>query len=201
MKKWAAFLSLTFLCSCGYHYKPSDPSYMDAVSITVPYIVGDTDGIFNNELVYRLSSSGHFQCSQSGGTYILQAKLLADSQSRIGFRYDRDNVSGTLEKNLLGVESRRSVSAEIALIDTRSGKTVIGPFDVSADVEYDYIDPGSPRDLIFDPSSGPSQSIIQFSLGQLDSYEGSYDDTSKLLFRRLSEKITIGILNKLSDSK
>ncbi len=197
MKKWVCFFSLTTLLSCGYHYKPSEAAYADALDITVPYIVGDIDAVLNNELVYQMSSSGRFRCTQSGGVYVLQAKLLSDTQTRIGFRYDRDNASGKREENLLGVEDRRSVTVEVSLIDTRSNKVVVGPFEVSSDVDYDYIDPGSPVDLLFTPSSGSAQSIIQFSLGQLDSYEGAYDDTSRRLFRKLAEKVTVGIINQL----
>ncbi len=93
---------------------------------------------------------------------------------------------------MLGVEDRRAVIAEVSLVDTRSGKIVAGPFEVSSDVDYDYIDPGSPKDLIF-----KTQSIIQLSVGQLDSYEGAYDDTSYLVFRKLAEKITAGLVNQL----
>ena len=187
------------LSSCGYRYVSQDYSNAKPVSITIPYILGDPDAIFNNELVYQLSSSGHFVCVQTDGDYILQATVLSDTQSRIGFRYDRDNVSGALEKNLLGVEDRRSVAVRVTVIESGSNKEVLGPFEMSANVDYDYIDPGSPKDLVFSKLSGFSESIIQFSLGQLDSYEGAYDDTSRLVFRKLAEKITAGLVNHLSE--
>jgi hypothetical protein len=38
---------------------------------------------------------------------------------------------------------------------------------------------------------------MQFSLGQLDSYEGAYDSVSRTLFRKLAEKITEGLIQKL----
>jgi hypothetical protein len=173
---------------------------MGTVRVTVPYIPGDANATFNNELVYQLGASGHFVCVPSDGDYILQAAIISDTQSRIGFRYDRDNVSGSLEKNLLGVEDRRAVKAEISFIEAGSGKVVIGPLEVSSDVDYDYTDPGSPRDLLYTPSSGASVSVMQFSLGQLDSYEGAYDSTSREVFRKLAEKITEGLVQKLLDT-
>jgi hypothetical protein len=187
------------LSSCGYHYAEQEDSGK-VYTVTVPYISGDSDAILNNALVYQLGSSGRFRCVQSGGEYILQATFLSDNQSRIDFRYDRDNVTGSLEKNLLGVEDRRTVLIRASLVDAQSKKVIVGPFEVSSDVEYDYIDPGSPLDLLFTNASGSSESIIQFSLGQLDSSEGAFDDSSKLLFERLAEKVTEGLVNYLSDN-
>ncbi len=198
MRRLIYIFSSIFLSSCGYHYTSQDDSGR-SFTVTVPYIPGDSDAILNNEIVYQLSSSGQFQCVQSNGEYVLEVNLLSETQSRIGFRYDRDNVSGSLEKNLLGVEDRRVVVVQVSLVETGSNKVVAGPFEVSSDAEYDYIDPGSPIDLLFTNSSGSSDSIIQFSMGQLDSSEGAYDDASRLVFRKLAEKITIGLVNHLSD--
>jgi hypothetical protein len=198
MRLWICAFSALILSSCSYHYTSQEDSGK-VYTVTVPYISGDSDAILNNALVYQLGSSGCFRCVQSGGEYILQATFLSDTQSRIDFRYDRDNVSGALEKNLLGVEDRRTVLIQASLVDAGSNKVIVGPFEVSSDVEYDYIDPGSPLDLLYTNSSGVSESIIQFSLGQLDSSEGAYDDSSKLLFQRLAERVTEGLVNYLLD--
>ena len=195
MRRVFYLFAIATLSSCGYHYTSQDADASRSYTVTVPYIPGDSDAQLNNELVYQLSASGHFRCVQSGGDYILQSKIISDTKSRIGFRYDRDNSTGAIEKNLLGVEDRRAVTAEVSLIDTRSGKVVAGPFEVSSNVDYDYIDPGSPKDLLF-----KSQPIIQFSVGQLDSYEGAYDDTARLVFRKLAEKITAGLVNHLIEN-
>jgi len=201
VRRWIYIVSTILLSSCGYRYTSEDSFLsLSKVRIAVPYIPGDADAIFNNELVYQLAASGHFHCVTSDADYILQAIILSDTQSRIGFRYDRDNVSGSLEKNLLGVEDRRSVKAEISFIEAGSGKIVIGPIEVSSDVDYDYTDPGSPDDLLYTSPYGHSLSIMQFSLGQLDSYEGAYDSTSRGVFTRLAEKITEGLIQKLMDS-
>jgi len=184
------------LSSCGYHYSAQEGDSSRSYCLTVPYIPGDSDAALNNELVYQLSASGHFRCVRSGGDYILRSKIISDTKSRIGFRYDRDNSTGAIEKNLLGVEDRRAVTAEVSLLDTRTGNIVAGPFEVSSNVDYDYIDPGSPKDLLF-----KNRPIIQFSVGQLDSYEGAYDDTARLIFRKLAEKITAGLVNHLVDGQ
>ena len=189
---------LFFLSSCGYRYK-TDTDLGKVYSVSVPYIKGDVDAVLNSALVYQLSSSGAFRCVQTGGDYTLQVTFLSDTQRRIDFRYDRDNVSGSLERNLLGVEDRRSVVVLVSLIDAATKEVFVGPFEAASDVEYDYIDPGSPRDLIYTGSLSQTQSIIQFSLGQLDSSEGAYDDSAKLLFKKLGQRISDALIEGLLD--
>lgn len=187
-------IALLLFSSCGYRYSPKESSESD-LTISVPYISGDPDALLNNELIYQLSASGEFSPVQSDGDLILQVVLVSDTHERIGFRYDRDNPSGSLEKNLLGVEGCRIVIAEVSLIERGSGKVILGPSEVRASVDYDYTDPGSPRDLLF----AKTQPIMPFSLGQLDSQEGAHDDAARPLFRQLSQKIVVGLVSKLPD--
>ena len=190
------FLALLFLSSCGYHYISCEGSHSGGgPSISIPYIHGDPDAILNNELAHALASSGEFKVEQSGGDLYLQVVLVSDTNDRVGFRYDRDNQEGHLERNLLGVENRRTIVAEVTLTKAETGKKVISQQTVTASVVYDYTDPGSPRDLLFseiDP-------VIQFSLGQLDSQEGALDDSSKPIFRQLSQKISMGLIGYLPE--
>ena len=194
MKSSIGLLFLLLSSSCGYHYRPYEGERAP-LSVSVPYIQGDPDSLFNGELIYQLSCSQEFSYVQSGGDLTLKVKFLSDTHDRIGFRYDRDNPKGTLEKNLLGVEDRRTIIAEVSLLDSVSGKVLLEPTKVTAFTDYDYTDPGSPRDLLF----SKEKPIIKFSLGQLDSSEGAHDDASRPLFRRLSQKIVMGLLNKLPE--
>ena len=187
-------LALLLFASCGYRY-PSEEEITYSQTISIPYIAGDPDGILNNELTYQLSASGKFCPAQSRGDLILQVVILSDTHERIGFRYDRDNPSGDLEKNLLGVEDCRMVIAEVSVIERGSDKVILGPCEVRASVDYDYTDPGSPRDLLF----AKTQPIMPFSLGQLDSQEGAHDDSARPLFKILSQKIVIGLVSKLPE--
>ncbi len=168
-------------------------------SISIPYIQGDNRAILNNELVRQLSESGQFYCVQNGGDFVLQVVLAADTEERIGYRYDRDNTSGKLEKNLIGVESRRGLVAEVTLLNAHTEEKVFGPCIVKASADFDYFDPGSPRDLSFVNQKGVPESVLQFSLGQLDSVEGAHDDASVPAYRLLSQKIVLGIMNRLQE--
>jgi hypothetical protein len=195
MKHLYYLLFLVSLASCGYRYTEEESFSEKGPSISVGYIQGDYDAILNNELIYQLSSGSRFRCVQSGGDYTLRVVMISDEHERIGFRYDRDNPTGALEKNLLGVEDRRIAKVEVSLVESSSGKILLGPHLVSASADYDYTDPGSPRDLLF----ARKLPIIQFSLGQLDSYEGAYDGSARPLFRSLAQKIVMGLNRKLPE--
>jgi len=154
------------------------------MTVSIPYIQGDEEALLQARLVEELSSTGIFTCVQNGGNYSLAVKFLSEELERIGFRYDRDNPSGRKEKNLLGVESRRKATIEVSLLDAATQKTVVGPFLVRANVDFDYTDPGSPRDLLF----ANRMPTMQFSLGQLDSSEGAFDDSMRPLTRKLAQE-------------
>ncbi|MES2121378.1 MAG: hypothetical protein V4492_01205, partial [Chlamydiota bacterium] len=139
--------------------------------------------------VKALSSSGRFDCVQNGGQYILEISIIADSDDRIGYRYDRNPTSGKLRKNIVGTENRRTISAEMRLIDSYSRDILIGPQIVKGYSEYDYVDSNSIRDLTFTNTHSVPQTILNFSLGQLDSIVGAHDDSSIVAYRNLARKV------------
>lgn len=194
--KIIALASLVFLLSsCGYHFTPT--SYEgDRVSISVPYIQGDPEAIFNNQLTSTLARSGRFDCVQSGGDFMLQVVILSDTNSKIGYRFDRDDVTGSRRQNILGVENRRTIVTQVTLYDAHSGDVLFGPVPITSYVDYDYVDPGSPRDL---NTTAPSGAIptIRYSYGQLNTVEGAHDDASTNVYQGLSQKIADSIINKI----
>jgi hypothetical protein len=141
------FLLLFMLSACGY--RSLNSGFDDTPSISVPYIQGDPDATLNNELVSQLSQSGQFHCVQSGGDLLLQVVLVGDTNERIGYRYDRDNTTNKLEKNLLGVENRRCVTAEVTVFNAHTEEVLLGPCLIKTSNDYDYVDSGSPRELTF----------------------------------------------------
>jgi hypothetical protein len=196
--KWATrlfFFAVLLLCaSCGYRLA-GPPDSEEVTTLTVPYVQGDSEGQFTDALSKALSSSGAYQVVQNGGSLTLKAAIISSGQDRIGFRYDRKETTGKLEKNLLPSESRRTVVAEVTLIDTCTEEIVLGPSKVTACAEYDYVNPDSVLDLIFFDPDGTKESTIAFSLGQLDSIEGAHDDASIVIYRVLAQKIVDGMMN------
>jgi hypothetical protein len=165
--------------------------------VTVPYVQGDSDGSLTNELIRALAASGTFECVRQGGRYVLKVAVTADSSQRIGSRYDREDPSGKLKKNLIPTESRRTLTAEVSLIDAATDEILVGPAVVEACAEYDYVDSSSITDLSFVDPGGGRRTVINFSLGQLDSIEGAQDDASAPLYRRLAQKIVDSLTNQI----
>ncbi len=190
------FLLMLLLFGCGYHFEGSEQSTTSMTTISVPYIKGDREGQLNTEIVRALSASGQFDCVQSGGMWILEAAIVAESDDRIGFRYDRDPTSGHLRDNIVGTENRRTINVQISLIDGYTSEVVLGPQIVKAFADYDYVDSNSVRDLTFIGPHGAYEKVLDFSLGQLDSIEGAHDDSAALIYRILAQKIVDGIIAK-----
>lgn len=188
-----SLVGILLLSSCGYHFEDAAVSG-GPVTISVPYIKGDPDGMLGMELVRALSSSGQFDCVQTGGMVILEAAIIAEGDDRIGFRFDRDPTTGALRDNIVGTENRLTVSANVKLIDAHSNEVLIGPQVVKVHADYDYVDSNSIRDLTFSTPTGMPEKVLDFSLGQLDSVEGAHDDAFAVIFRHLAQKIVDGII-------
>jgi hypothetical protein len=187
-------VALLFLASCGYRFENEEPVLSTAMTITVPYVKGDTEGLLTSELIHQLTNAG-FNCVQGGGDLILNGVVVADNSERIGFRYDRHGPTGKRRHRLIASENRRVVTVEISLVDTRTNEIVLEPTKITADSDYDYIDPYSIRDLLFIDDDGVPRRSLNFSLGQLDSIEGATDASGALVFRLLSQKIVDGLIH------
>lgn len=185
--------ALFFLTSCGYHFTDSEREG-GAVTISVPYIKGDPDGMLGAQLVKLLSASGQFDCVQTQGRLILEAAIIAEGDDRIGYRFDRDPTNGKLRDNIVGTENRLTVSAEVKLRDSYTDQILFGPQVVKAYADYDYVDSNSIRDLTFFTPSGTPEKVLDFSLGQLDSVEGAHDDAIAVIYRHLAQKIVDGLI-------
>ncbi len=184
------------LSGCGYRFEGC-PSNEDPITLTIPYVPGDNDGLFTEELVRQFSSSGLFECVRDGGEYILKVAITKDTNTRIGFRYDQDDTTGALKKNIIPDEFRRSIVAEVTLVKSSTDEIVFGPETVIGSSEFDCVNPSAVTDLTFVNPLGVREKVIQFSLGQLDSVEGAQDNAGIPLYRGLAQSIVDGIINSL----
>ncbi len=187
MSNFALYAGLLFfLTGCGYRWQP-DSFAVSHPSITVPFIKGDEDGLFTNEVVRALASSGVADVRFSGGEYRLEISILQEGKEIVGFRKDRQKVNGKTKKNMFACEARKIVSVEATLF--RGGEAVFGPYVLEADADFDYVDGDSYQDLMFVDPQGVSQAVLPFSLGQLEPYEAALDASMRLLYSRLAQKI------------
>lgn len=182
-------LSLLSLSSCGYStYQPDDKT-----TISIPYIQGDREGQLTAELTRQLTASGLYEIVSSQGDLVLHVSLIGDQNDIVGFRYDRSEESGKLEKNLMATENRRLLSATVTVSQLGKDAPLTGPFTITGSGEYDYIDVSTLRELAFVSSSGKLEKAIDFSLGQLDSVEGAQDAVLTPAYSQLAKKIVAAL--------
>jgi hypothetical protein len=176
---------LTMLCSCGYHAVDSDMK----TTLSIPYVKGDEQGQLTSALIRQLNNSNLYEFVSSEGDLTLKVAIVDDSNDTIGFRYDRSEISGKIEQNLMETENRHTVIAEVTLLKSLTDEIMLGPVIVSASTDYDFIDVNSLRELAFITPSGRPEKVINFSLGQLDSVEGAQDASLQPVYQQLSQKI------------
>ena len=185
-----AFFILLLVSSCGYQFQNND----DQLTLSIPYVKGDNEGQLTNELIRQFAYSGAYQYVKEDGNLTLKVVILGDTSEKIGFRYDRNEFTGKLETNLQPTEDRRTITAQVSLVNAATEEIVIGPYQVSSFSDYDYTDINSIQSLSFFTPGGKRQTILNFSLGQVDSIEGAQDDAVVPLYRNLAKKIADGIL-------
>jgi len=167
------------LTSCGYHMG-ANPNLVACRTFSVPYVCGDKDGLFTQELVRQLSLSGveYVSCHPD---YILNVSLVRRAAT-IGYRRER-TYEDDLGKRLVATEERGTYCATFSVVRARCGSIVMGPCTVSESMDYD-----------FQPETSP-QNQTRASLGQLDFLKAAGDGAKTPLNRLLAKKIADYVLN------
>lgn len=176
------------LSSCGYQLIDQE-----AVTIQVPFISGDIDGDFTSQLIQKLHESPFFTYTNVGGDYQLDVKVLSKDDEQIGYRKDRLRIDGSLKRNIRPVEGRRILSVLAKVVNKRSKEIIWGPYTISADADYDYVDGDSLFDLTFIGPTGARTTVLSFSLGQLESKFSAQLAADKPLYRQLSHTLVEAI--------
>ncbi len=182
-----AFFCL-YLSSCGYRWEPDYPNGVRP-SIAVPFVIGDEEGNLTSEIVRALNSSGLAEVRNSAGDYRLQVTILGSGIETVGYRRDRQDIFGKSRKQLLACEGRKTMTVEATLFEGDTGKVAFGPYQVSADADYDYVDGDSLKDLAFIGATGAEIIVLPFSLGQLESNETAQEASTRPLYNRIAQKI------------
>ncbi len=192
----ASLLALSFT-SCGYHNAASD----DRTTISIPYVEGDAQGQLTAELIRQITNSNMYDFVKKDGDLCLKVTIMGDKNEIVGFQYDLTTKKGKIERNLMAEENRRTLTAQVTLTDTTTEEVIVGPVNITASTDYDYIDVNSLKTVSFINEHGKREKTISFSLGQLDSIEGAQDAALTPIYRQLAQKIalTLNRATTLSD--
>lgn len=184
-KFFSYFAALLVCSSCGYRANQAKSD-----TLMVSYVEGDLTGSLTSDIIQSLNQNSTYKIVSSNASFILKAKVVQNSNSQIGYQYDRTPISGARINRIVPNEGRNTLKVEFEVIDSLSGETTYGPKIVSASADFDYVDPDSIVDISFLNSRGIRESVLSFSLGQLDSIDGASDAANMSASKILAEKLS-----------
>ncbi len=186
---------LLICAGCGYQACSSCGSNNgELTTITIPLIRGDENGDLRTSLAKKVAHTpGLAYSSKTDTRYRLDVKILEDASETIGFAWDEDPITGEFIKRLYPNEGRRKVKASVSLFDSVTEKAVVSPFTVEGVADFDFVNPTALKNIEFENVQGNKQTVLPFSLGQLDSEEGAKQES----FRPLSDTIADQIVRAL----
>ena len=176
------------LSGCGYRAMGAQ-SNSSTTLVSIPIISEDDDGVLRNSLARAISETGRYRYSSGDAPYELLIKIESNLTDTIGYEWDVNAATGKEVKRLYPDEGRKTIVAFVTLIDAKTKEIVLEPFKVTAQANYDFVNPVAKKDIEFTDFLGREQSTLQYSLGQLDSEEGARGEVLRPLFADLATKI------------
>lgn len=148
---------------------------------------GDENGALTEAIIRELVSSGVTNVSKNA-PYRLDVKLIQSDGSKIGYRYNKQKVFGKIKNNIVGAEKRLSIKAEVTLFE-KEDQIKAGPFIIEESADLDFVDGDSIQDLTFINSDGREETVLAFSLGQLEPIDSATNAAERPLYKNLAKKI------------
>lgn len=173
------------LSSCSYHVIGMNENV--AVAIAVPYVEGDFKGFFTEALIHALGSSSNLVFDPHADKKLL-ISIIEEKTEKIGYRYDR-KLDGALKKNLLPTENRQKIKFKLEIVNRSTKKVEFGPFEIADDIDFDYVEEDSLKDLSFIDPAGQRITALSFSLGQLESSGAAEDAAKQALYRKAAKRL------------
>ena len=186
--------TLLFLSACGYKV-PQSTLYKEGKSIGIPYVKGDLDGSLTSLIIQSISRSTDLSYKEVAAEILLKAEIVKKEFSTIGYQYDIRESNEELINRLVPNEGSWLVELKVSLFDQELGKTIFGPYELQATCDCDFVNFDNFRDLSFQDNSSQTQSVLQFSLGQLDARAGAKEAALQVVYTRLAEKVALGLQN------
>ena len=163
------------LMGCGYHFGHSGLS-REYSTISVPYVEGDVNGGLTAAIVRQIARNGSFEYRVDDGNLLLIAKIVDFDDENIGFRYDRKK-KGHLTQTIIPTETRITSIVEVTLLEAASGRVVLEPVRISANVDLDH------------EYNSSHHEVNVFSLGQLSDADAAFEVAQQPLNFALAQKI------------
>ncbi len=190
MNKVLSLMLIAALCSsCKYQSSKVDLNGDSVIETSIPTIKKDPNGYFRNYLAREIAYANGLYYKEDNAKYKLLVTVTEDTKSKITYMWDRDPVTNTNLGVFYPIEDSRECIAKVELVDGKTGKAVIPAFFVKASADYDYVNPTVRQAVEFSTPSDGNQSVLQYSLGQLDSLEGADKESFNPIYNKLAKKI------------
>ena len=90
---------------------------------------------------------------------------------------------------LIPNEARRNITAKVSIVNAKTGVVVFGPTKFQASTDYNFTNPDSYNNLTLVDQNGVRDTVLDYSLGQLDAQEGAQTTSIIPASQILAEKI------------
>ncbi len=190
MKKFTILGLVAVLCnSCNYSVSKLDIDGQSSIETSVAVIKKDPRGILRNQIAREMAFTNCLRYKDHSAKYKLLVTITEDATSKITFMWDRNPKTNADLEVFYPTEAQRQLIAKVELVDAKSGVAVIEPFFLQADSIYDFVNPTVPGTLEFNDPYVGDLSVLQYSLGQLDSEEGAEIESYEPAFEMLAKRI------------
>lgn len=180
---------LVFLGSCHYSCPPKTP-----VSVSFPFVEGDTSGQLTQELVHAFYENPWFQYKNQAGDIQLHLKIISLNTEITGYR--KDSLKGE-KKYLRPIEGKSRVGIEVKAFSMGCTEPLFPPFQVVSEIDFDYVDGNASSDLSFVDLEGKKETVLRFSLGQLEPKDSAEEACLLPLYHDLAQKMVQQLLSYL----
>lgn len=161
------FLLAVTLTACGYR-SYNTPFTDSAQTISVNFVEGDINGRLTESLIEELVRKIPLEYVNKDPDFLLNAKVEKYFEKNVSYTFNKE------QEKSFGNEKRAILEVSFELLNTLTGKKVVGPVQVQAEVDFDY-------------DQDPSVSVRH--MGVVGLVDMSQDSSKDPLFRKVSEKI------------
>jgi hypothetical protein len=179
-------LITAFLTGCGYQVLSSN---QPVLAFTVAPIQGDNDGVFLQTIIRVAETYPGVEYQAFDAPCVLKAKFVHHSNDHIGYKYQTEDGSGEIINRLSPTEGQHTLEVELMLVDAITQKKIVGPKQIEVTVDYDFVDSKSYNDLTFINPLGLTRTVLDYSLGQLDSEEAATIGSKERLYQKTAHEI------------
>lgn len=179
--RWVlASLLLISLQGCGYHFGPTGLASAYK-TVSVPFVQNDPHGELTATLIREITTTGTYTYCQYGGELELAVTLVDIVDENVAYRYEKETRK--VKRSTVPSETRLTAIAEVVLVETATGRCLVGPARIGGSVVFDH-------DYYTSPDA-----VNVFSLGQLTDIEQAQEAALTPLFQVLARNINEYIRN------